>query len=97
MADNIKEKDPNAKLDYAFRWHDWLSPFGDSINSYVITISPSAISGGLVNEGDTTSSGCVVVWLSGGTPRSQYSVACKITTAQGRIDERTMIMNIREK
>jgi len=36
----------------------------------------------------------VTVWLSGGTAGINYKVACLITTAAGRTDERTIWIKV---
>jgi len=97
MADNVKIKDPHARLPFAFNWSDWLSDW-EEIESYEITISPSAVTGSLVNEGAIISSGCVVFILSGGTPKTRYNVACRITTSgSSYIDERTMKIDVKNR
>lgn len=90
---SVKEKDSDAVLDYEFNWADhpggsWLST-GEEITSYVITASP-----GITVDSDTNTTQRVTVWLSGGTAGQPYTVACKITTNQGRTDERTMTIRV---
>lgn len=82
-------KDPDAVLDYPFDWSTWLD--GDTISSHTIT----ADSGITVDSSSATTS-VVTVWLSGGTAGASYSVACRITTAAGRTDERTIRIEVFE-
>ena len=84
-------KDPQAVLDYQWDWSDWLDS-GDEISSYVIT--PDS---GITVDSDSKTTEEVTVWLSGGTAGEFYEVACKITTAQSRIDERTICIRVRQK
>jgi len=96
-------KDPDAVLDYHFVWSDWLDD--DTISSHTvtaddgITIDSSEInSESLALDGVTyTASTVVTVWLSGGTDGSDYDVACKIVTADGRTEERTIRILVRER
>lgn len=86
-------KDPNAVLDYGFDWSQWLDD-SEVISGYVITITGST----LVNAHDSsTTSGSVIVWLSGGIVGQRYPVACRITTDAGRTDERTIKIDVRER
>lgn len=95
-------KDPDAVLDYVFDWKantngsdtsvaDWLAS-GETISSYTVTVSA-----GLTKDSDSQASGKVTVWLSGGTNGSDYTMACKITTSAGRIDERTVKVAVRTR
>lgn len=84
----VYEKDSDAVLDYEFNWGDWVSE-SEEITSYVITASP-----GITVDSDTNTTERVTVWLSGGTAGQPYTVACRITTNQGRTDERTMTIRV---
>ena len=84
-------KDPDAVLDYGFDWEGnspgpWLVS-GETITTYTITVET-----GLTLDSDSESSGFVTVWLSGGTARTGYTVACKIMTNLGRTDERSILV-----
>jgi hypothetical protein len=92
MADNVFIKDPNATLDYGFDWSQWLDT-GEVITDFIITNGS-----GITNVYDmSTTSGSVIVWLSGGTTGLRYPIACKITTSASRIDERTIKLDIRDR
>lgn len=84
-------KDPAAVLDYKFNWADWLGAT-DTITSHTIT----ADAGITVNSSSTTTT-AVTVWLSGGTADTDYEVVCRIVTTDGRTDERTMTVRVRER
>ena len=93
-------KDPDAKLDFGFDWKpathgkdepDWLEA-DETIASYVITVPA-----GLTKVSDTQADGIVTVWLSGGTVDEWYKVACKITTSKGRVEERTIYIQVQER
>jgi len=85
-------KDPDDVLDYKFDFSSWLNS-GDTISTRVVTVST-----GLTKDSDsiTDTSTSVTVWLSGGTPIAEYTMACKITTADGRTVERSVIVRIND-
>ena len=81
-------KDPSAVLDYVFDWTGWLAT-GETITDYTITADT-----GITVDSPTEDDGKVTVWLSGGTAGINYKVACLITTAAGRTDERTIWIKV---
>ena len=85
-------KDPEAILDFAFDWSDWLAT-SETISTRTITV-PSGLT---QSSTDTESSGVVTVWLSGGTVGQIYDVECKIVTNASRTDERTMKIKVVER
>ena len=84
-------KDPSAVLDYAFDWTEWLAT-GETIANYTITADT-----GITVDSSTEDAGKVTVWLSGGTAGINYKVACLITTAAGRTDERTIWIKVTDR
>lgn len=78
-------------LDYQFDWAAWL-PDGDTISAHTVT-ADSGLAVGVTSATSTA----VTVWLSGGLAQSAYRVTCRIETSAGRIDDRTMIISVREK
>jgi hypothetical protein len=90
----VIEKDPGAKLDYVWPWTDWLAGVADTIASVVVTAA-----NGVVVDSFTNTTTAVTVWVSGGTVSKTKlaSVAVKITTAGGRIDERTAYFRITQR
>ena len=86
-------KDPDAVLDYKFDWSTWL-PTGDTISTKTVTTES-----GITKDSDsiTDSSTSVTVWLSGGEANSSYQITCAIVTADGREDDRSMLISIRER
>jgi hypothetical protein len=83
-------KDPDAKLDYLFDWTAWLGT--DTIATATVTV-PTGITLALQTNTTTT----VTAWLSGGTVNATYEIKCHIITAAGRIDDRTMSVQIVQK
>ena len=84
-------KDPDAVLDFVFDWSSWLAT-GETISSRTVTVET-----GITKVSDTSASGKVTAWLSGGTAGTTYDVACKIVTSASRTDERTMLIRVIER
>lgn len=82
------QKDPDAVLDWRWDWTDWLAD-GEAISSSLMTVSA-----GLVLDSSGFSPTSTTAWLSGGTAGSTYSVANRISTSQGRTDERTITIRV---
>jgi len=83
-------KDPNAYLDYAFDWLDWLD--GD-----IITSAGWAVDAGLTQVSATNTISTTTIWLSGGNVENTYKVKNSIITSAGRRDDRTFLVRIEEK
>jgi hypothetical protein len=83
-----KVKDSDGVLDFAFEWEDWLSA-SEEITAVTVTASP-----GITVDSSSNTTDTVTVWLSGGTAGVPYTLACRITTNQGRTDERTMTIRV---
>ena len=97
-------KDVDAVLDYKFDWKgltngssgaqsDWLQS-GETITEKTITVDD-----GITQDSSslTDSNTSVTVWLSGGTAGQKYNVACRIVTSEGRTDERTIRIHVKER
>lgn len=87
--DNTFVKDPEAVLDYAWNWSDWLD--GDTIASYSVEVDD----GDIVKDSDDNTTTTVTAWFSGGTKPS--SAVCQIVTAAGRTDERTIYLDVEDR
>lgn len=105
-------KDPQAVLDYPYDWaavaaedefgnpiKPWLET-GDIIVSATATVStfdddprPLFIENDPLDFTDTTTT----VWLSGGTVGKSYLVTIHVSTFDGREDDRTILILIKEK
>lgn len=88
-------KDPDADLDYGFKWHKWLQT-GETIDTSTWTITPS---GELSTDADSINvdGNITIVWLQGGVAGSKYLVKNQVTTSLTRIDERTMRVHVLER
>jgi len=85
------DKDPEEKLSYGFDWSQWLDS-GDTIASSLWTIPSGITQSGSANTTTSTS-----VLLAGGTLGSNYTCTNQITTANGLIAERSIVLNIVSK
>ena len=90
----IIKKDPDAPLDYLFDWTPYLSDISDTIASvsWVLHSSLTEVSSAF----DATHA---TVWVSGGVApalpaANAIPVTCRITTAGGRTDDRTIFLKI---
>jgi hypothetical protein len=86
-------KDPDAVLDYGFDWSRWLAD-GETITASTWEADDEGIT---IDDGtqftDTTAS----VWLSGGTTGAFYRLTNHVTTSDGREDDRTHTISVRER
>ena len=83
-------KDPQAVLDYRWDWSAWLG--ADTIATATITVPT-----GITKDSQTNTTTAVTAWLSGGTVRTSYAVTCRIVTAAGRTDERSITIVVAER
>lgn len=87
-------KDPDSELDYLLDWADssdpWLSD-GDVINSFTATATGVTLADSSFTDTTTTA------WVSGGTVGETATVLFHVTTAQGRVDDRTLYLHIRQR
>jgi hypothetical protein len=83
--------DPDATLDYRFDWSTWLSD-DETIVSSTVTVPT-----GLTLASQSQEDGIVTGWISGGTLFKSYDVRCRITTSDGRTDDRTMSLIVRDR
>lgn len=80
--------DPDAVLDYKFDWTAWLGA-GETITTK--TVIGTA---GITVDSSVIVAGAVTVWVSAGVVGTQR-VTCRITTNQGRTDDRTIVLRVR--
>ncbi len=88
-------KDPSAELDWVFDWSPWLAS-GETITGQTITADPG-ITVAPSGKVTTLDGGRVRVWLGGGAVGQRYSVACRVTTTAGRVDERTIRVTVTDR
>ena len=83
------KKDPNSTLDYSVDWGPYLTPLLDTITT-VTWITSTAIT--VVSQSHTDT--IATVFLSGGVVDTTETVTCRIVTAGGRTDDRSIILKI---
>jgi hypothetical protein len=93
------KKDPNALLDYTFDWTDWLTSTNelDRLLSTEFDISPVDAGSPVVESQSVVNDTLAVAWVSGGMPGITYGLHCRIFTVNGRIDDRTTYLKIKER
>jgi len=93
MGENAqwKEKDPDAVLDFFVNWEDWLAA-GETISTSTWTVSTG------ISKGSTSATSTVAtVWLSGGTAGVTYTATNRIVTSAGRTDERSLMIEVKQR
>jgi hypothetical protein len=91
MSVTLFTKDPSAVLDFGFDWSSWLAT-GETIESAVWTVPA-----GLTKGSSSISGAVTVIWLSGGDNGTNHRVTCRITTSQGRVDERSFVVTVNDR
>lgn len=96
-------KDPSANLPYAINWADWLTNEDDTLATADWTVPAGLVKGdeeiaaGVTKDGDTVPNAKAIVWLSGGTAGTTYRVSCRLTTAGGRVDDRSLSIYVMDR
>lgn len=91
-------KDPNAVLDYIENWTDWLTPLSDSISSASVVATGSADGSNVAVDSSVVANGTHVhAWISGGVAGETVTVRYRVTTAGGRVDDRSFYLKIKER
>lgn len=88
------DKDPNAQIPFAWDWTDWLAAIGAaSVSSATVTAEAglTVVGGAIVN------SPVVSQLMSGGTAGSSYRVYCRVTANTGAIDDRSIVIDVKER
>jgi len=84
-------KDPQAVLDYAVDWSDWLAS-GETIST-----STWAVPSGVTKDSDSSTTTKATIWLSGGTAGEDYDLVNHVITSSSREDDRTITVAVRQK
>lgn len=90
MYDAIHTKDPNAVVDFSRDWSPWLGADTIATSTWVVATGLTSVT---TTHDDTSTT----VWLSGGTANTDYDVTNRITTAGGRTEDRTWLIQVRER
>jgi len=90
MAQKYFVKDPSAVLDYRIDWSTWLGADTISIVTWVVPT-------GITKAAAANDASSATIWLSGGTAGTTYEVTCRIVTAGGRTDDRTIGITVEDQ
>jgi hypothetical protein len=93
---DIATIDHDAILDWRFSWADWLTD-GDTITTATITDAGDTVEPSITVGATTHDDTSVTVWLSGGVAGQLARITCRITTSQGRTDERTLRLYVTDR
>lgn len=91
--------DPNAVLDYPYDWTEWLDALTDTIASaqllpigtVLLDTAGHGPNGFVILPGNKI----VVAWIKGFVKGS--GMTCRITTAGGRVDDRSIYFRVKER
>lgn len=86
----LDPKDPNAVIDYDIDWSKRL-PDGD-----IILVSDWIVPAGITMDSEESTNTTTKIWLSGGTAGQTYALTNRITTAQGRTQDKTITISVKE-
>ena len=84
-------KDPGSVLDYEIDWSSWLAD-GETIVSSEWSVEDDSAAIDSSTHTDTAAT----AWVSGGTVGVRLTVTNRITTTLGRIDERSIVLKIKD-
>ena len=86
------DKDPDAVLDYPFDWSKWLAVVGDTLSSVTWLIDAS-----LTKVSSSFTAVTATIFISGGVIGTLCSVTCRVVTAGGRTEDRTITLRIKAR
>jgi len=98
--DEVVQMDPDAVLPFAIEYSDWLTEESDSFDTGLtpsITVDPTGSLEVLSDPAPLYSGTQVVWWMQSGTAGTTYDVTVRITTAGGRVDDRTVGVAVVER
>ena len=82
--------DPDADDDYELDWSEWLA--GDTV-----VASDWIVPAPLVRESQSFTATTAKVRVSGGVHRARYTITNRITTANGRVQDRSISLDCKHK
>jgi len=84
------EKDPQATLDFAVDWTDWLESDTISTGTWIVPSGIVKVSSSYTTVKDT-------VFLASGTVDNTYAVINRITTANGKKNDQTIYILVKDQ
>jgi len=94
----VYRKDPGSRLDYGFDLgaQGWLAQ-GETVTSLEVTAATPVGADALVIEAPTVAGGVIYAWISGGSLGKDYAVTFHWATSAGRVDERSLTLQVRNR
>jgi hypothetical protein len=89
-------KDPDAVLDYSIDWGAEYLDDGELLAASEWSVDPDE-SGGVSVVGSDFDASTSSVKAAGGVAGRLYRLANKVTTASGRIDERSIVIRVEKR
>ena len=83
-------KDPESELPYWFDWTPWLTiedRGGIATYDLAVDSGDGALKIGESARGAGAYAGFIMLWLSGGTEGATYVVRCRVTLADGSVED----------
>jgi len=112
-VDDRYTQDPDARLDYTWDWSSWLQADDTILTATVTAelkkeedelywhYQPQAAEFiddvPMLVEDVTFTTTHVTAWLSGGTLDRRYDAVCSIETSDGRKNDKTTIIKVKER
>lgn len=91
MSEYVKyQKDPDSLLDYTVNWSAFLG-------TDIIVGSIWEVPVDLTVESENFADDSATIWLSGGLLGNVYKITNRITTDNGRVDDRSFHLQIEEQ
>ena len=91
-------KDPDAVIDYTIDWSENYLAATEQVNDSNWSVSPEgAVNDMTVDTVMPVTSGVATAFVTGGIAGKIYQLTNRITTDQGRTDERSITIRIEEK
>lgn len=84
-------KDPDAVLDFKFDWSGWLAE-SETITDHAVTAST-----GITVNSTSHNAGQITAWVAGGDVGKSYTLTCHVETNQGRQDDRSRRITVRDR
>ncbi|WP_321397376.1 hypothetical protein [Emcibacter sp.] len=91
-------KDPAAVVDFSIDWGSNYLLDGEDIASSSWSVFPEDVDQGLViDQEPVPANGATAVFVSGGVTGVIYRLTNRISTSQGRTDERSLTIRVEEQ
>lgn len=87
-------KDPQAILDYSFDWDDNYLALGETISTSVWSVLPA---GELAIDSTANTTSTATATVSSGIAGHIYRLTNRITTSNGRTEERSITMRVQDR